>query len=252
MTRQSGREGTKAFPLDVGFFADARTASVTAQCGPCAPSVILRVICQIVSEGEFSILDTRIIYLIATQCGVTDKDVQVVIQRSAEQGILDKRKLDGDNMAAMPDKPRRGHKPAPATPAARSLNSRAREMFEAFFAALFADDYYWTAKDSGAMSALLKKLAYQRERKGMPTDDDSLLVALDAFLRSVEDQWVMSNYSVTIINSKFNELRAQAQRRYEQHKDTIKDKRDFLRNVAEGIARARNNRQRREGSSQPL
>ena len=250
MTRQSGREGTKAFPLDVGFFADARTASVTAQCGPCAPSVILRVICQIVSEGEFSILDTAVINLIATQCGVTDKDVQAVIQRSAEQGILDPRKLDGDNVAALPVKTRRGRKAADSsTP---SLNSRAREMFEAFFAALFADDYYWTAKDSGAMSALLKKLAYQRERKGMPTDDDSLLVALDAFLRSVEDPWVMSNYSVTIINSKFNELRAQAQRRYEQHKDTIKDKRDFLRNVAEGIARARDNRQRREGASQPL
>ena len=204
MTRQSGREGTKAFPLDVGFFADARTASVTAQCGPCAPSVILRVICQIVSEGEFSILDTAVINLIATQCGVTDKDVQAVIQRSAEQGILDPRKLDGDNVAALPVKTRRGRKAADSsTP---SLNSRAREMFEAFFAALFADDYYWTAKDSG----------------------------------------------VTIINSKFNELRAQAQRRYEQHKDTIKDKRDFLRNVAEGIARARDNRQRREGASQPL
>ncbi|NLI37585.1 MAG: hypothetical protein GX416_13885, partial [Bacteroidales bacterium] len=69
--------------------------------------------------------------------------------------------------------------------------------------------YYWTGKDAGAMSGLLKKLSYSRSKKNLTNDDDSLLYALNVFLSSIKAGWIFENFSVTNINSKFNEIISQ-------------------------------------------
>lgn len=76
----------------------------------------------------------------------------------------------------------------------------------------FSDSYYWTAKDAGAMSQLLNKLKFQREQKKMDISDDSILYALQYLLSSVKEGWIFENFSVTNINSKFNEIVAQAKK----------------------------------------
>lgn len=94
----------------------------------------------------------------------------------------------------------------------KEINSKARSLFEEYFKKTFSDSYYWTAKDAGAMSQLLKKLKFQREQKKMDVSDDSLLYALQYLLSSIREGWIFENFSVTNINSKFNEIVAQAKK----------------------------------------
>ena len=89
------------------------------------------------------------------------------------------------------------------------LNSEARKLFEERYQALFSSSYYWSAKDAGNMSSLLKKLKFQREKKNLPIDDQGVLNALKYLLDSITDGWILENLSVTNINSKFNEIVSQ-------------------------------------------
>lgn len=105
----------------------------------------------------------------------------------------------------------------------KEINSKARLLFEQHFRETFGADYYWTAKDAGAMSQLLNKLKFQREQKKMDVFDDSLLYALQYLLSSVKEGWIFDNFSVTNINSKFNEIVAQAKNGNNRKLDTKPD-----------------------------
>lgn len=100
----------------------------------------------------------------------------------------------------------------PTPPKGDGLNIKARSLFEDFFLATYGSNYYWTAKDAGAMSQLLRKLSFQREQKKMDVSDDSLLYALKYLISSITDSWLCDNFSVTNINSKFNEIVSQARK----------------------------------------
>ena len=63
----------------------------------------------------------------------------------------------------------------PTPPKGEGLNVKARSLFETHYRRLFGSDYYWTAKDAGAMSQLLQKLKFQREQKQMDVAEDSIL-----------------------------------------------------------------------------
>lgn len=105
----------------------------------------------------------------------------------------------------------------------KEINSKARLLFEQHFRETFGADYYWIAKDAGAMSQLLNKLKFQREQKKMDVSDDSLLYALQYLLSSVKEGWIFDNFSVTNINSKFNEIVAQAKNGNYRKPDTKPD-----------------------------
>ncbi len=96
----------------------------------------------------------------------------------------------------------------------KGLNYNARLLFEEHFRKTFSDSYYWTAKDAGAMTSLLNKLRFQREQKQMDISDDSLLYALQYLLSSIKEGWIFDNFSVTNINSKYNEIVAQAKKTF--------------------------------------
>ena len=107
----------------------------------------------------------------------------------------------------------------PTPPKGEGINSKARFLFQHHFRETFGSDYYWTAKDAGAMSQLLKKLKFQREQKEMDVSDDSILYALQYLLSSVREGWIFENFSVTNINSKFNEIIANARNGNKNQKD---------------------------------
>ena len=100
------------------------------------------------------------------------------------------------------------------------LNSEARKLFEEHYQALFSSSYYWSAKDAGNMSSLLKKLKFQREKKNLPIDDQGVLNALKYLLDSITDGWILENFSVTNINSKFNEIVSQIMAKKQEHGNT--------------------------------
>ena len=100
------------------------------------------------------------------------------------------------------------------------LNSEARKLFEERYQALFSSNYYWSAKDAGNMSSLLKKLKFQREKKNLPIDDQGVLNAMKYLLDSITDGRILENFSVTNINSKFNEIVSQIMARKQEHGNT--------------------------------
>ena len=95
--------------------------------------------------------------------------------------------------------------------AVNPLISRGREVFEKRYSDLFdGNAYYWQAKDAVAMDSLTKKIIHSRKQKGMSIEEDDVIDALGIFLMSIRDQWIVKNFSVTNINSKYNEIVAQA------------------------------------------
>ncbi len=75
----------------------------------------------------------------------------------------------------------------PTPPKGEGINVKARSLFEAHYRQLFGSDYYWTAKDAGAMSQLLQKLKFQREQKQMDVAEESILYALQYLLSSIKE-----------------------------------------------------------------
>lgn len=85
-----------------------------------------------------------------------------------------------------------------------SLQSKAKNVYEKFYESIYGVPYYWVGKDAGAMRNVLKKLRFQHHDKD-PTDDE-LITSLSDFLYSITDGWIYDNMSVSILDSKFNEI----------------------------------------------
>ena len=116
--------------------------------------------------------------------------------------------LDVPSVAApKAEKPKRPKKKAEKP---TSIITLARQVFETYFNETYNDVYYWTAKDAGAMRLLLNKIKFRRTSKGLPVEEQDLLESLSALLHSITDKWICSNFSVTNIASKYNEIVAQA------------------------------------------
>lgn len=85
----------------------------------------------------------------------------------------------------------------------KTLNTKAKEVFEEYYKDTFGNNYYWSAKDAGGMAQLLKKIKFQLG--GEPTDD-MLIDSLRSLLSSITDKWVLEHMSIPILNSKYNEI----------------------------------------------
>lgn len=96
----------------------------------------------------------------------------------------------------------------------KNIITRAREKFEDLYRQAYGDEYYWEAKDAANMKKLLDKIAYSRRHRAspLPTDDDSLIDAFGKFLLSINKEWIAKNFSVTKINSQYNEIISEIKR----------------------------------------
>lgn len=88
----------------------------------------------------------------------------------------------------------------------KSLVGPARKIFEDRYKALFNEFYYWQVKDAVSMGQLLAKIKRSRTMKGMAVDDDSILFAFEKLLEMIDDDFILKNFSVGIINSKYNNI----------------------------------------------
>lgn len=149
---------------------------------------------------EFSLVSSE-------EIGVSSEETAITSEKSTQRKV-NKRKVN--NTSPSPPLKGGGRKREGES---KEINSKARLLFEEHFKDTFSDSYYWTSKDAGAMSQLLQKIAFSRKEKGMPTDDESVISALGTLLFSIKEGWIFENFSVTNINSKYNEIVAQAKRR---------------------------------------
>jgi hypothetical protein len=136
----------------------------------------------------------------------------------------------------------------------KNIHRLSRELFENHFRDVFGDEYYWTAKDAGNMSSLLGKIKFRRERRGMTNETEDVLDALKSLLLSIQDGWIFENFSVSNINSKFNEILSKAKEQsngtnqktgYAYGRRTSQD--ELAVAVASGIARAKYDKAKRDG-----
>ena len=146
-------------------------------------------------------------------------DSHPIAKTSQEEIILEESKQENNISPSPPLKG--GGKRSKSEP--KAINVKARTLFCDYFKEIYGSDYYWTAKDAGAMSQLLKKLRFQREQKQMDVSDESLLYALQYLLSSIKEGWIFDNFSVTNINSKFNEIVSQARNGNNRKIDTKPD-----------------------------
>ena len=102
-----------------------------------------------------------------------------------------------------------------------NLQSCARKAFEEHFFQQFNEYYYWTAKDAGCMKKLTAKIKFSRKQKGMPVDEGSIVNALKAMLDCIDGDWLMENFSVANINSKYNEIVSAAHMKMKQRNGTL-------------------------------
>ena len=66
------------------------------------------------------------------------------------------------------------------------------------------------------MGSLTKKLINSRKAKNLPTEEEDIKVALKFLLTTITDEWMLKNFSVTNIDSKYNEIVAQARQKSKQ------------------------------------
>ena len=85
---------------------------------------------------------------------------------------------------------------------------KGRQIFEKYYQELYDSAYYWQPKDAKAMNSILKKISFARSHKAvpLPIDEESLLKALEEFLRRIDKTWIMNNFSVNKIDSQYNEI----------------------------------------------
>ena len=95
----------------------------------------------------------------------------------------------------------------------KALVTKGREVFEAFFKEQYGVCYYWEAKDSVAMKRVFQKITFRRlQRKPpLPVDDDSLVDAFAQFLHSINKAWIANNFSMTKIDSQYNDIISEIQ-----------------------------------------
>lgn len=122
-----------------------------------------------------------------------------------------------------------------------SLTTQAREIFEAKYKELHDSPYYWEPKDAAAMKKLIAKIKFSRENREtpLPTDDTSLLNALEMFLDCIDDPWICEHYAVTVIASKYNEIIKNVRKKRNGTNKQSKEERirADLANAAETFAR---------------
>ena len=105
------------------------------------------------------------------------------------------------------------------TPAEPTIITKARMLFERIHHERSSEitvpedkqqegKYYWEPKDASNMKVLLKKISFSRTQreKPLPVDEDSLIVALEAFLNAINDEWILQHFTVPIINSQYNAI----------------------------------------------
>jgi len=99
-----------------------------------------------------------------------------------------------------------------------SLHSIMKNIFTDYYNKTSQIEYYWEGKDGKALNFLITKLKSKCER------EDQIPDAFRAMLEKNKDKWINDNLSVSIINSKFNEIVRKIKGSSDPRIDEIKNK----------------------------
>ena len=87
-----------------------------------------------------------------------------------------------------------------------TLTALLKPIFESFFKSRTNMDFVWSGKEMKSLKDFGEKLRASIKAKDNPHDDEHIASALPIFLSKIDDPWVLSHLSPSILNSKYNEL----------------------------------------------
>ena len=87
-----------------------------------------------------------------------------------------------------------------------TLTALLKPIFESFFKSRTNMDFVWSPKEMKSLKDFGEKLRASIKAKNNPHDDEHIASALPIFLSKIDDPWVLSHLSPSILNSKYNEL----------------------------------------------
>ena len=87
-----------------------------------------------------------------------------------------------------------------------TLTALLKPIFESFFKSRTNIGFVWSKKEMKSLKDFGEKLRASIKAKGNPHDDEHIASALPIFLSKIDDPWVLSHLSPSILNSKYNEL----------------------------------------------
>ncbi len=87
-----------------------------------------------------------------------------------------------------------------------TLTALLKPIFESFFKSRTNMDFVWSGKEMKSLKDFGEKLRASIKAKNNPHDDEHIASALPIFLSKIDDPWVLSHLSPSILNSKYNEL----------------------------------------------
>ena len=97
----------------------------------------------------------------------------------------------------------------------KQIRSEGKQFFLNCYQSKNHSEFCWVAKDAVALIALLGKIKSKVREKFPHLENESpefgekLLSGYQIILTNIKDKWILDNYSLTIINSKFNEIYSQ-------------------------------------------
>ena len=109
----------------------------------------------------------------------------------------------------------------------KSLHALCKEIFLTRCFRLNSSEYYWTAKDGKHLNQFIKKIEFKTKEAGHEITDESITKGFTIFINSISDKWVLNNFSISNINSKFNEIYGQIKQGGGQPKSVAQQIRDL-------------------------
>jgi hypothetical protein len=100
-------------------------------------------------------------------------------------------------------KPKKEKPPTPEN--VRLLRADIRNFFLEYYEKKINMKYYWQPKDAVALIEVVKKIEFQYPSGHIATDEE-ILNSFKHCISAINDRWILANLSMTIINSKANEI----------------------------------------------
>jgi hypothetical protein len=88
----------------------------------------------------------------------------------------------------------------------KSLHKGMKEIFQAYYHDVNGLPYYWTGKDGNHLKQLIRKIEFLMESEKMIINDDSITEQFRFIVQNITDQWTKENLSISLVNSRFNEI----------------------------------------------
>ena len=85
-----------------------------------------------------------------------------------------------------------------------------KKMFIDFYKSAEHTEYYFTAKDAAKLKSLIKKIELKvKEKNSGQKESSEVIRGFDVFIRQAytgSDKWIQQNFSLSTLDSKFNEI----------------------------------------------